>query len=247
MYYPEDLFEEILRGPQAEDLLTLENALAVSVHAVVVIAESAGALCELGAFANHPALREKLVVVVHRKYRRRRSFVMLGPVRYLERHTRSSVVYWDWPSQDPEHLAEEVLRHVRRLAKETGPTRSLSNPIVSELFLLAFVFVAEPTTRQNIVSAVTYGFSPPAGDAELVAKSAVAALTRRKELTRTEAGYCVSEAGIRRLRGVLRSTWRESLVTATFDDLRVAKLNSALRKRQRGPRVGGSASWLSPV
>ncbi len=60
IYYPEDLFEELLRGGEAgADLLELENQLAENVHAVVILLESPGAIAELGAFANHDRLKDR--------------------------------------------------------------------------------------------------------------------------------------------------------------------------------------------
>jgi hypothetical protein len=70
VYYPEDLFEEVLRRSSSNNLLTLENHLAESVHCVVVILEkdSPGAIAELGAFANHTELSKRLVVVVDERH-----------------------------------------------------------------------------------------------------------------------------------------------------------------------------------
>jgi hypothetical protein len=47
LVYPEGIFEDLLYGSNATDLLSLENLLADSVDAVVVIPESAGSFAEL--------------------------------------------------------------------------------------------------------------------------------------------------------------------------------------------------------
>jgi hypothetical protein len=69
LIYPEDIFDELLYSSNSADLLSLENLLADSVDAVVVIPESAGSFAELGAFANNEKLRNKMLcVVIERVY-----------------------------------------------------------------------------------------------------------------------------------------------------------------------------------
>jgi len=53
VYYPEEIFTELLYRSRYRDLLQLEHLLAGWVHAIVVVAESPGALSELGAFASN--------------------------------------------------------------------------------------------------------------------------------------------------------------------------------------------------
>ena len=67
IFYPEDMFMELVLGHQKLDLLTLENILAKSVSSVVILLHSAGTLTELGAFSNHRLLKDKLVVVMDPK------------------------------------------------------------------------------------------------------------------------------------------------------------------------------------
>lgn len=93
VFYPEDLFVELILGHQRQDLLTLENLLAKSVSAVVILPQSPGTFAELGAFANHPQLKNKLVVVMDSRYERSQSFITTGPVRYLRKETMSRVIY----------------------------------------------------------------------------------------------------------------------------------------------------------
>lgn len=80
LIYPEDIFEELLYSSNSTDLLTLENLLADSVDAVVVIPESAGSFAELGAFANNEKLRSKMICVMDARYKRDKSFINQGPL-----------------------------------------------------------------------------------------------------------------------------------------------------------------------
>ena len=74
LIYPEDLFEELLYSSNSPDLLTLENLLADSVDAVIMIPESPGSYTELGAFASNSKLRNKLICVIDVKYKKVKKF-----------------------------------------------------------------------------------------------------------------------------------------------------------------------------
>jgi len=92
VHYPEDMFTELIAGHHGKDLLTLETILANSVKCVVILLQSPGTFTELGAFANHPILCNKLVVVIDEKHKGNRSFISLGPVRHLKNSTTSKVI-----------------------------------------------------------------------------------------------------------------------------------------------------------
>ena len=75
IFYPEDLFDELLLGPSHHDLISLENILADSVDAVVLVVESYGAVAELGSFVSNNKLRKKLACVVDKRYKKDKSFI----------------------------------------------------------------------------------------------------------------------------------------------------------------------------
>lgn len=95
LIYPEDIFDELLYSSNATDLLSLENLLADSVDAVVVIPESAGSFTELGAFANNEKLRTKMICVVDVKYKRDKSFINQGPLKLVKSVNNDAIVYID--------------------------------------------------------------------------------------------------------------------------------------------------------
>ncbi len=96
LVYSEDLFDELLFGQNHQDLLTLENILADSVDAIVLIIESYGAVAELGAFAGSESLRKKSVCVVDRKYKLSKSFINYGPVRLLKDKGEGVTLFVDY-------------------------------------------------------------------------------------------------------------------------------------------------------
>ena len=93
LIYPEDIFDELLYSSNSTDLLSLENLLADSVDAVVVIPESAGSFAELGAFANNEKLRSKMICVVDIKYKRDKSFINQGPIKLVRSVNKDAIVY----------------------------------------------------------------------------------------------------------------------------------------------------------
>lgn len=75
------------------DLLTFEEFLAEISDCIILLVESPGSFCELGAFAYADTLfSDKLLVVVDNKYRGSKSFILTGPVAKVK-GDGSDVVY----------------------------------------------------------------------------------------------------------------------------------------------------------
>ena len=69
----------------AGDLLELEKYIAALSGIIVLICESAGSIAELGSFVNDKQIRDKLLVVIERKYKNSSSFIVDGLLANLER------------------------------------------------------------------------------------------------------------------------------------------------------------------
>lgn len=96
--YPEDLFIEMLKKNRSYDLLSLESFLADNSDFICIVCESAGSLVELGAFTNNQDTVDKVVAVVEEKRKKDESFIMLGPIKLLdklERKNKKKVVYYN--------------------------------------------------------------------------------------------------------------------------------------------------------
>ena len=141
VFYPEDMFIELILGHQHKDLLKLESLLAVGVHCVVILLQSPGTFTELGAFANYEDLKNKLVVVVDPKYKLKRSFITLGPLRFLLSETDSKVIYTEIKQENRDVLTKKISEASREIAKHSPPVNDLSNPISSQKFYLAMIYV----------------------------------------------------------------------------------------------------------
>ncbi len=101
--YPEDIFDELLYGSQTKDLLSLENLLAESVDAIVLIPESPGSFAKLGAFANDERLRNKLICIIDKKHKKDKSFINQGPLKLIRKANAHGLIFID-----PGNISKEV-------------------------------------------------------------------------------------------------------------------------------------------
>lgn len=92
--YPEDLFLELLNRKKY-DLLTLEKFLANNCDYIVIVCESPGSFTELGAFVNNSDTVDKVIVLLHTKYKNAKSFIRQGPVQYIYSKNKSRVIYYN--------------------------------------------------------------------------------------------------------------------------------------------------------
>ena len=88
IFYPEDLLIEVLNKTKEADLLSYEQFLANNSHMIVIICESAGSLVELGAFTNNEYTVDKVVAAVDKRRVKDKSFIMLGPIKYLRKRSK---------------------------------------------------------------------------------------------------------------------------------------------------------------
>lgn len=149
-YYPEDMFIELILGHARRDLLSLENMLAESAHAVAILLDGPGTFAELGAFTNHEMLKDKLVLVIDPRYQRSKSFINLGPVRYLQRSSHSKIHYIGLNEGNERELARAIAVSTREIAKHSPPRQDLTNPLFAYDFYLALVFVFDPVPREAV-------------------------------------------------------------------------------------------------
>lgn len=75
------------------DLLSFESDIARVVGLILLFAESAGSLAELGAFAALDAVAPSLLAVLDDYYYNQESFIVQGPVRYLEKHHGDEAIH----------------------------------------------------------------------------------------------------------------------------------------------------------
>jgi hypothetical protein len=233
IYYPEHLFDELLTGVGHHDLLSLENLLAQGVTAIVIVLESAGALTELGAFANHEELSKKLIVLQDAKYSRDRSFVQLGPIRFLKSQDPSRVIEIDFAATEPD--VRPLSRVLRRLVRIAGDFR-IDNVFHTQEFLLPVIYVLHVVSRHDLAIAVAAGGGIPLQRAEAALAASLTMLLAEGLILATSLGFTLTAEGQKRVRNpeMPYATRRRKAALISqrnrvLDDLRVSVLNRVCR------------------
>lgn len=120
IFYPEDLFMELLNRNKKSDLLEYETLLANNSDIICIVCESMGSAVELGAFIQNRDLQKKMVVAIDRKYSKNKSFIMMGPVKHLKKHspigTDSIVTY---RHNEIDSLGMSLAKTFRKLYRKT--------------------------------------------------------------------------------------------------------------------------------
>ncbi|RBP98527.1 hypothetical protein CRD60_01315 [Bifidobacterium aemilianum] len=156
--YSERLFEQNSKV----DLLTFEEFLAEISDLIILPIESAGTICELGAFAHSEGLlTKKLLVIVDNEYKDADSFIVQGPVRKVA-NSKAKVIYA--PVNAGTILTSELTAFIdERLAVFKQPRRqdnfhrlNPSNIGTNTLYLNSFIHelielmqVASPISQGN--------------------------------------------------------------------------------------------------
>lgn len=94
LFWAEHVWQAISAARPDANALELEGHLARLADAVIIIVESAGTLAELGAFANSPSLRAKILPILDVQYRNEESFVNTGPVRWVSEDSSFAPPIW---------------------------------------------------------------------------------------------------------------------------------------------------------
>lgn len=105
---------QLYRDTEFSDLISFEEEIAVISSVVLVIAESAGSLAELGAFATSDHIRPALSVIMRSDYYEQNSFVRYGPVEKLRQQDEGRVGAFPWRTTASDTLITSSLRgHLR--------------------------------------------------------------------------------------------------------------------------------------
>jgi len=240
IYYPEDMFVELILGHQRQDLLTLENLLAESVSAVVILVQSPGTFTELGAFSNHPQLKHKLVVVIEPRYQKSSSFIATGPVRHLQKKTSSHLLYYRMTASNLDALAKKIAVAAREVGASHPPTINLTNPIACYEFYLALIYTFDPVPRSAILRLAKVLQPDSESEALTSAETVVNGLVNQGDALLVSDSLRVSQKGIETLFSGTRTDKRQAALQTKLYDLRIDALNVMLRKKRKG--VWGEAA-----
>lgn len=178
LVFPEQLFEELLR----DDLLDLENQLANSVDVVILVLESPGAIAELGAFSNHNQLRQKLLCIQNRKYKKSKSFINLGPIKHLRRKKAGHTLFVDWDAVSDQ--IPNIRKWITKIAGTTKKRVTPANVIHSHHFILPCTFLLEPVHQSTLERMIQYAANSDEKTARTATAAAISHLLRGREIVR---------------------------------------------------------------
>jgi hypothetical protein len=245
LIYPEDIFDELLYSSNSTDLLSLENLLADSVDAVVVIPESAGSFAELGAFANNEKLREKMICLIDVKYKRDKSFINQGPVKLVKSVNKDAVVYIDeskigvslsskidsfsFLARDIE--IDKLVSAIRKIKKV-----SVKNKITLlqlDRFLLPTIFLLEPVDKSILVKIVGFAIDDEKNSYNSTS-TALTMLTKKRYIQASAVGYTLTKLGVSEFFSFRKknSRYKQQDKTIAIDDLRIEILNLKYRNKK---------------
>ncbi len=138
IFYPEAIFEDYFKMNKNADYLTLENWLASQVDFICIACESWGSVCELGAFTNAEELKNKLIILNHENFRNSKSFISLGPIKYMEKKFINSVYYYN--NSNKSSLVKKLKSKFKEVAIRNKNTRSIDNLMGLFYFIALLIY-----------------------------------------------------------------------------------------------------------
>lgn len=229
VYYPESMFVELMFGHKKYDLLSLENLLADSVDSVVIPLQSPGTFTELGAFSNHHKLKNKLIIVIDPKHKRSRSFINLGPIRYLETQTESKIIYSKMEVQSIRSLATRLSDAARKISSRSPICPALTNPLSSHDFYLALIFILDEVPKKNILKIAQHFEKVDKHLAETIAEIVINCLITERKVTLKGSSLSIPPQGIQELLVSFKTIKQSEELLGFLSSLRIRALNVILR------------------
>ena len=102
---------QLYRDTNYRDLITFEEDIARISAMVLLIAESAGSLAELGAFAASDTIRQSLAILMQAQYERAESFVRHGPVAKIREEDEGRVAFYPWALNGKGRVIRSSVKH----------------------------------------------------------------------------------------------------------------------------------------
>jgi hypothetical protein len=205
------------------------------VHAVVIVLESEGPIAELGAFANHDKLNDRLVVVVNKKYQHAKSFIMLGPINYLKRRTQSEIIPHPFARPDFDKLGRDIRGAVKRISQAATVDTSVRNPVTAQHYLRAAIHVLNPVTQIQLKALIERAGARSPEESNRIVATSLGILLRQQEVALSGDSYSLTPAGQNRLERMLLFESEGPIMASAMDDARIKVLTWRLRRKQTMP------------
>lgn len=229
--HPEDIFDEFLHG-SAGNLLSLEEILADSIDAIVLVPESPGSFAELGAFANNSDLRKKLICVVESKYKKDKSFISQGPIKLIKKANKKNIIYFNRNNKLHSEI-EKLSAPLSRLKAMNDKKKTELNLLQLENYLLPAIYLLEPIDRNNLIDLVYYALD----NNRLYKEATITALnimTQKRLVNLTSEGYILTKNGLSNYHTFQKTKKRISSYSniLELDKLRLEIMNLQYRNKR---------------
>ena len=149
-----NVVSEALYIPEfSDDIFSFEKMLADISQKIIVVAESAGSFCELGAFAMDNNCMNKTIVINEDKKEYKDSFVTNGPIKMLEnRDERNVILYNDRIENNSEFVSrmKEIASCDLIIPVNNNPQAISTKSLIYELANIVELF--QPVTAYEVES-----------------------------------------------------------------------------------------------
>ncbi|WP_392552949.1 retron St85 family effector protein [Orbus wheelerorum] len=231
LMYPETIFDDLLSGQTRFSLLEMENILAASVDAIVIIPESPGSFAELGAFSNNPLLSNKMVVLSHNKYKKNKSFINYGPLRLVKSSTKKTgkVIYFDDSDFQSKEMANNLYKKINdaigKIRKFNPVEKDLSNILETEYFVLPCIYLFDNLKKKALIELLQNILMQNKKLCEIAVTSSIKRLCEKNHIKNCSNTYELTDAG----KNFLKSYYSEP----HLDRIRIEILNWKNRKKSK--------------
>lgn len=199
LLYPESLFDDLLAGQGQHSLLALENILANSVDAIVLLPESPGSFAELGAFSSNPQLVNKLICVVNQRYKNKRSFLNYGPNRLIKSSVSGKVINLDYDKlSNPEDKAKTfrmISDSITKIQKLNPVKKNVTNILEAENFILPCIYLIENLDLDSLRILLKIATEQDDVMSDIATRSALTKLQSKRMIMKTTTGYDMTKSG----------------------------------------------------
>ncbi len=199
LLYPESLFDDLLAGQGQHSLLALENVLAESVDAIVLLPESPGSFAELGAFASNPNLVNKLICISNKRYKNKRSFLNYGPNRLIKASNSGKVFHLDYEQLDcPEQGAKTfrlISDSITKIQKHNPVKKNVTNILEAENLILPCIYLIENIDFNSLRTLLKLATNQDEVMSDIATRSALTKLQTKRMITKAADGYSVTKSG----------------------------------------------------
>jgi hypothetical protein len=212
----------------SEDIFSFEKMLAEISDKIIIVAESPGTFCELGAFVMDDNCRAKTIVINEDNEDFKKSFITNGPIKMLENESENKVILHNGLERLKDSL--EYGDKIKEIAKENLTIYINNNPneirlksLIYELTNIIELFQPlEPYDIEVLYKELkgfnSYSISNKAGHKIRNIRQVLALMVQMKILQKKEGYYLVNKE-ISCYNTMFKITRKE------FNDIRIAYLN----------------------